>query len=56
MITINITLTTQSESNTDPKKVKKFDGWWWRYQPKGFQKTNSIRVGTIFFENKIEFW
>ena len=36
-------------------KIKKFDGWLWRYQPKECQKTKSIRTGTIFLETRSNF-
>jgi hypothetical protein len=42
--------------NMDLKKNNKTNGWWWRCSPKGCQKTKSIRLGTFFFENKIQLW
>ena len=38
------------------KKNTKNDGWWWRCSPKMCQKTESIRTGTFFFENRIWLW
>jgi hypothetical protein len=40
----------------DLNKNNKTNGWWWRCSPKGCQKTKSIRLGTFFFENKIQLW
>jgi transposase-like protein len=38
------------------KPANNSDGWWWRCNAKGCQKSKSIRTGTFFFENRIKLW
>ena len=38
------------------KSKKAIDGWWWRCSPKGCQKSQSIRIGTFFNENRLQLW